>query len=189
MTLALTPDPGQTGGVSRSIGPEPEITFARLTEAPFDDLLRLLNEPRNARHMPLSEPFSPEQAEEWISAKDSRWEEDGYGPWAVFLDETFAGWGGFQLEAHGPDYGLVLLPEFWGHGLAITRRALDRGFGDLGLDTVLIALPPTRNPDRAVARLGFEPDGEVEYFGLTFRQYRLTRRRWSQVLPRLPIDT
>jgi [ribosomal protein S5]-alanine N-acetyltransferase len=40
-------------------------------------------------------------------------------------------------------------------------------------------LPHTRSPDRAVARLGFQPDGEVDYGGVAFRQYRLTRQAWT----------
>ncbi|HVK45469.1 MAG TPA: hypothetical protein VM429_11260 [Micropruina sp.] len=43
---------------------------------------------------------------------------------------------------------------------------------------MLIALPYTRNPGRVVARFGFVPDGEVNYGGTTFRQYRLDRNAW-----------
>ena len=99
--------------------------------------------------------------------------------WAVLVDHEFAGWGGFQREDNGADFALVLSPDFWGHGAEITRAALDRGFGELGLDAVVIALPYTRSPDRVVARFGFVPDGEVSYGGAVFRQYRLTRRAWS----------
>ena len=42
-----------------------------------------------------------------------------------------------------------------------------------------VSLPHTRSPDRAVARLGFQPDGEVDYGGVGFRQYRLTRAAWA----------
>ena len=73
----------------------------------------------------------------------------------------------------------MLLPKYWGHGADITRAALDRGFAELGLDEVIIALPYTRNPARVVARFGFIPDGEVTYDGAAFRQYRLTRQAWS----------
>lgn len=52
------------------------------------------------------------------------------------------------------------------------------GSRKLGLDVVVIALPLTRSPTRAVARLGFVPDGEVVYGGAPFRQYRLTRETW-----------
>jgi hypothetical protein len=56
---------------------------------------------------------------------------------------------------------------------------LERGFTELRLTDVLIALPHTRSPDRAVARLGFQPDGEVDHGGVAFRQYRLTRAAWE----------
>lgn len=109
-----------------------------------------------------------------------RWSVDGLGPWAVLVNGGFAGWGGFQREENGVDFALVLAPEHWGHGTAIARAALDRGFDVLGLDVVLIALPYTRSPDRAVRRFGFLPDGEVTYDGATFRQYRLTGDGWRR---------
>lgn len=157
------------------------ITFARLTEVDLGEVRDLLAEPRNARHLPLSggDEVTLESAAAWVAAKDGQWDEHGFGPWAVLVDGELAGWGGFQAEENGADFALVLRPPFWGHGAAITRRALARGFGELGLDEVLIALPYSRNPDRAVARYGFAPAGEVEYGGVRFRQYRLTRAAWS----------
>ena len=162
-----------------SLVPRARIGFVRLTEMPIAAVLTLLNEPRNARHMPLASRFTEESAAEWVAAKDGQWNANGYGPWAVLVDGELAGWGGFQREANGADFGLVLFPQHWGLGADITRMALDRGFGELGLDEVIIALPYTRNPARVVARFGFVPDGEVTYNGAPFRQYRLTRRAWS----------
>jgi ribosomal-protein-alanine N-acetyltransferase len=160
---------------------EARIDFVRLTEVPLSAVLTLLNEPRNARHMPLSGEFSEESAAEWVQGKDGQWDAHGYGPWAVLVDGEFAGWGGFQHEENGADFALVLLPEQRGHGAEITRAALDRGFDELGLDDVIIALPFTRSPTRVVARFGFVPDGEVSYDGSSFRQYRLTRDLWAAV--------
>jgi ribosomal-protein-alanine N-acetyltransferase len=156
------------------------VEFVRLTEVPLPQVVDLLNEPRNARHMPLSGTFTAASAAAWVEAKDAQWSTHGYGPWAVLVDGRFAGWGGFQREENGADFALVLNPEHWGHGRAITRAALDRGFDELGLDAVLIALPPTRSAERAVRRFGFEPDGEVTYDGATFRQYRLTPDGWRR---------
>ena len=156
------------------------IEFARLTQVPLPEIVTLLNEPRNARHMPLSGTFSIRSAADWVHGKDQQWETHGYGPWAVLVDGEFAGWGGFQHEENGADFALVLIPGHWGHGAEITRAALDRGFGELGLDEVIIALPQSRNPTRVVARFGFVPDGEVSYDGADFRQYRLTREAWER---------
>ena len=160
---------------------ETRIEFVRLSEVSIIEVLDVLNEPRNGRHLPLGgERFTEASAGEWVAAKDGQWEVHGYGPWAVRVDGEFAGWGGFQHEANGADFALVLKPTHWGHGAAVTREALNRGFSELGLETVLIALPYTRNPDRVVARFGFEPDGEVQYGGTTFRQYRLDRHAWLE---------
>ncbi len=158
----------------------PRIDFVRLTEIELETVAALLNEPRNSRHMPLAGTFSHDEAAAWVAAKDGQWQTSGYGPWAVLVDGSFAGWCGFQAEENGADFGLVLLPEFWGHGAAIARQALDVGFARFGFDVVIIALPYSRSPDRAVARFGFEPDGEVSYGDARFRQYRLTRRAWSE---------
>ena len=155
------------------------ITFSRLPEAPFDDVFRLINEPRNARHMPLFSPFTPEEARDWIAGKDGQWTENGYGPWAVFIDDELVGWGGFQREEDGADYGLVLFPEFWGHGLEITRAALSRGFIEFDFEEIYALLPLTRNADRAMGRVGFEALGVIDYDGIPFRQYRLRRDRWE----------
>ncbi len=131
--------------------------------------------------MPLSGEFSELSAAAWVQEKDAQWAAHGYGPWAVLVDGVFAGWGGFQHEQNGADFALVLLPEAWGHGAQITWAALDRGFDELGLDDVIIALPFSRSPTRVVARFGFAPDGEVSYGDTTFRQYRLTRSGWAAV--------
>jgi RimJ/RimL family protein N-acetyltransferase len=158
---------------------DPQIVFARLPEIDVEAVVALLNEPRNARHMPLAgEPFTAQAAASWVQDKDAQWARNGYGPWAIVIDGEFAGWGGFQREHDGADLALVLAPRFWGHGAAVARRALDTGFDELGLTAVLIALPYTRFPDRAVARWGFEPVGDVVFDGTPFRRYRLERARW-----------
>ncbi|MGZ8804375.1 MAG: GNAT family N-acetyltransferase [Microbacterium sp.] len=157
----------------------PSIVLVRLTEVDVEEVAALLNEPRNARHMPLAgEPFTTTTAAAWVAHKDSQWDANGYGPWAILVDDEFAGWGGFQAEEDGADLGLVLRPAFWGRGQTIARLLLDHGFRAMGLPAVLVALPYTRSPDRVMARWGFEPDGDITLGGTAFRRYRLERARW-----------
>lgn len=159
---------------------DPSISFVRLTEVRIDDVVALLNEPRNARHMPLvGEPFTEASAAAWMTAKDAQWDLNGYGPWAILLDGEFAGWGGFQAEPDGADLALVLHPRFWGRGADVARRAIDAGFDELGLEAVLVALPYSRTPGAVLARWGFVPAGEAVHDGVRFRQYRLSRDRWT----------
>ena len=69
---------------------EPLITFVRLPEVPILEVLDVLNEPRNGRHLPLAgERFSETSAAEWVAAKDGQWKVHGYGPWAVRVDGEF----------------------------------------------------------------------------------------------------
>ncbi|CAI9403228.1 GNAT family N-acetyltransferase [Aestuariimicrobium sp. T2.26MG-19.2B] len=159
-------------------GNEKPIRFGRLTEVPLEEVSALLNEPRNARHMPLAHRLSEGEVAAWVRGKDAQWSSEPYGPWAIWVGDRFAGWGGFQREDEDADFALVLLPAFWGWGSVITTAALDRGFDELGLDSVTIALPDSRNPDQAVARFGFVPDGEVSYDGTSFRRFRLSRSVW-----------
>lgn len=163
------------------VSERPRIEFVRLNAVPLPDVVALLNEPRNARHMPLAGEFSEAESAEWMRGKDAQWDRHGYGPWGILLDGVFAGWGGFQYEDDGPDFALVLRPEHWGRGASIARAALDRGFEDFGFDVVFIALPFTRRSTGAVARWGFVPDGEVSLGGSLFRRYRLTREVWAAV--------
>ncbi len=131
----------------------PRIELTRLTGVPVEEVAALLNEPRNAPHMPLvGEPFTVPAAEAWVGAKDAQWAEHGYGPWAVMVDDRFVGWGGFQHE-------------------------------EAGADLALVALPYSRtSPDRALARWGFEPAGETTFGEVVFRQYRLTADDWRAAL-------
>ena len=156
----------------------PTIQFARLPDVDLTEVLALLNEPRNARHMPLADTFDSTSGQAWVAGKDAQWAEYGYGPWAIVINGAFAGWGSFQHEPNGADFALVLAPTYWGHGAAIVRAALEIGFTELDLDAVLIALPSSRHPDRVVRRFGFTPDGDVDYNGACFHQYRLTRTNW-----------
>lgn len=158
----------------------PRIVLERLTRVPVEGIAALLNEPRNARHMPLARGgFTLESAAQWAAAKDAQWEHHGYGPWAILLGDELAGWGGFQREDDGADFALVLDPRFRGHGPAIARELLSVGFDELALSEVLIALPHSRSsPDGAVARWGFRPAGEIEFDGIVFRRYRLSAADW-----------
>jgi len=149
------------------------ITFHRLSDVASEDWVRLLNDPDVRRHMPLARgEWQEGEARGWAEGKDAQWEANGYGPWAIRIDEAFAGWGGFQQEGDEADLGLVLLPGFWGHGSRIFAELVRRG-REMKLGKVAILLPPSRVRLKGLVRLGFEPSGEVEYDGQRFLKFRL----------------
>ena len=158
--------------------PTPVVEFRRLTEIPLSTVKTLLNEPRNARHMPLAAPFDDARTAEWVESKDAQWAADGYGPWAVVVDGQFVGWGGFQRENVGPEFALVLSPSYWGVGADVTRADLEHGFREFRFQEVFVALPYSRSPDGLMNRLGFTSVEESESGGVRFRCYRLTLDTW-----------
>jgi RimJ/RimL family protein N-acetyltransferase len=151
------------------------LTVHRLTDIPAEIWLPLLNHPEVRRHMPLAGDtvWTEALAIEWAAGKDRQWAANGFGPWALKIDGRFVGWGGFQQEGEDADFGLVLLPEFWGHGFAIARDLFDHDRASLGSRTISILLPPSRTRMKGLARLGFVPDGEFDYDGHRFLKFSL----------------
>lgn len=147
-----------------------QIEFERLTGVAIPELVALFNDPEVRRHLPLTRStFTPEMCERFVAAKERLWAEHGYGPWAFFVDGAFAGWGGLQPEGDDADFGLVLLPRYWGIGRKLYREVLRHAFQVMGLESVIVLLPPSRMRVRALSRLGFRPDGEGEVGGERYR--------------------
>lgn len=159
--------------------PEPAIALVRLTEVPLEAVHALLNDERSQRHLPLAAPCTLDQAAAWVADKDAQWEAAGYGPWAVTVDGRLAGWGGFQREEDDADLALVLHRAHWGLGRTLHGLMIERGFTELGLDAVTVALPFSRDASQVLQRFGFRPDGVVLHGGVPFRRYRLTRVEWE----------
>ena len=150
------------------------IRFVPLASIAPADLVHMLNDPDVRRHMPLAgEDWDELRASAWAKAKDAQWERNGYGPWAILIGDAFAGWGGFQQEGDEADLGLVLLPQYWGHGVTIFRQMIRRG-NAMGIANVTVLLPPSRVRLKGLARLGFVPAGEIDYGGHRFLKFRLS---------------
>lgn len=150
------------------------LEFKRLTEVDPIDIISLNNNPDVLRQMPLgSANFDLAKAKEWVQQKDAQWQQYGYGPWAIFIDQQFAGWGGLQYEEGDADLALVLHPNFWGSGKEIFDEIVKRAFTSLGLESITILLPPSRTRIKGIFRLGFQPNGEVNIEGARFQRFRL----------------
>ena len=151
-----------------------QLEFKRLSEISCTEIIALNTHPLVRRQMPLStENISEAECLEWVEGKEQQWERYGYGPWAFLIEGKFAGWGGLQYEDGDADLGLVLHPDYWGMGKSIYNEIIKRAFGEMGLESVTILLPPSRKRVKGVLRLGFELDGEVEFSGERFIRYRL----------------
>ena len=153
-----------------------EIAFTRLTQIPSVAIIDLMNEPAVRRHLPLAQgEFGEVDCDRFVAMKEQMWEENGFGPWAFWLDGEFIGWGGLQPEGNDVDVGLILSQKYWGAGLAIYRRILKQAFEELCIDSITALLPPSRTRVTALRRLGFREDGEVVIQDQRFIRYRLIR--------------
>jgi [ribosomal protein S5]-alanine N-acetyltransferase len=151
-----------------------KVAFKRLTEIRPDSIIELMNDPAVRRHLPLARgDFGESERESFVAAKERMWEERGFGPWAFVLDGEFIGWGGLQPEGDDVDLGLVLRRKHWGAGPVLCRRILTYAFEELGVDSVIALLPPSRIRVAALRRLGFREDGEILIEDQRFVRYRL----------------
>ncbi|MEZ0196176.1 GNAT family N-acetyltransferase [Pseudomonas qingdaonensis] len=152
----------------------PSLTFRHLSDVSTDDIMALNNNPDVLRQMPLGRPdFDEKKCKVWVAQKEAQWVLNGYGPWAFFVENEFAGWGGLQKEGDDADLALVLHPHYWGLGKVIFNEIVRRAVQELRLESITLLLPPTRVRIKGVLRLGFRPDGEVDIDGTYFRRYRL----------------
>ncbi len=154
------------------------IEFAKLGDVKEELIIELMNNDQVGLQMPLlRDGFSSEQCQQFLLAKQQLWREHGYGPWAFLIDGEFAGWGGLQPEQGDADFALVLHPDYWGWGRKIFEKVKVWAFEDMGLHSITILLPPSRPNSKAVHRLGFVDDGELNVDGETFLRFRLNNPR------------
>lgn len=154
--------------------PTRHITFARLPEVPPHEIIAHMADPRVAQHLPLlTAPWDQQVVSEFVAAKESCWQRDGLGHWAIYCDGRYVGWGGFQKEGREWDYGLVLKSEHFGLGALITRKAIAFARADARIPWVTFLLPTSRRKLAALARLGAIFVEEIECTGVRFLKYRL----------------
>jgi len=152
--------------------------YKQLNEARKEDFIQLMNHPKLRKHMPLlRRHFGETEYKEFIDAKQTLWSDYGFGPWAIFGDGKFIGWGGLQPEHGDADLALVLHPDYWGMGKDISRQIIKRAFTEMRFDSIIILFPPTRTRVKGILRLGFYADGEVDLEGERFLRYRLDAPR------------
>jgi len=150
------------------------LEFKHLKDVRNSDIIHLNNNPLVRRQMPLARGYFGEtECIGWVDAKEGLWQKYGYGPWAFIIDDRFAGWGGLQYEDGDADLALVLHPDYWGSGKIIYEEIIGRAFGEMRLQSVTVLLPPTRTRVKAILRLGFQLEGEVEISSERFIRYRL----------------
>lgn len=146
----------------------------------------------------LQGPQERARSDAFVDRVARRWDERGWGLWALERTDTgdFVGYTGlWPAEFEAPftpavEVGWRLARTHWGHGFAseAAREALRFGFEDAGLDEVVsFTAVGNERSRRVMERIGLvrDPDGDFEHpsvpEGSPIRPhvfYRLPRERW-----------
>jgi ribosomal-protein-alanine N-acetyltransferase len=162
--------------------------------APFAELNA---DPAVMEHFPAR--LSRAESDAMIDRVDARFDEYGYGLWALEIAATgeFIGFTGLQMPGFDAPFmplveiGWRLARSAWGHGYAseAARRALAIGFDDFRLGQIVSFTATTNIRSQAVmVRLGMTHDPADDFdhprqpVGSPLRRhvlYRLTRQQYS----------
>lgn len=118
-----------------------------------------------------------------VDTSQRRFEEGGLGLWSVHgLDDRLLGFAGFRPFFEPPRLQLLygLLPEHWGHGLAVeaATAVVDYAFDVVGHTVVGAAIDvPNVASARVLERLGMTPDDTAPDLPHT-AFYSLEREVW-----------
>lgn len=147
--------------------------------------LALWGDPAVARHIYAGGPPAAAEIEARLSREMAGAAEHGIQYWPVFLLAGGAHVGCCGLRPCRPDegiheFGVHLLPEYWGQGLAVeaARAVVGYAFGTLGARGLFAGHNPTNEASRKMlVRLGFRytHDEYYEPTGLNHPSYLLTR--------------
>lgn len=152
------------------------MEFRNLQMVERQKIINLMSNENVSRYLPLmTGTFSSKSCDRFLQEKAKLWEKHGYGPWAIFIHDEFAGWGGLQLENDEVEFALVLHPEYWGWGKRIFDKTLAWAFSNTDIESITICLPVSRPNSNGILRLGFSEESLVSIEGQKFRKYRFNK--------------
>lgn len=170
--------------MSESVVETERLTLRRYRLGDLDDLAPILGDAETMRFYPA--PKTREEARQWIERNLRRYEQDGFGLWAMVLKETgeFAGNCGLVAqvvdEREEVEIAWHVKRSLWGQGLA-TEAAMacrDHGFAVLGLERIISLIRPANVPSRRVAeKIGMSVETVTIWGGLPHFVYALEHRR------------
>ena len=152
------------------------IELKPLRSVPRELVIEQMNDARVRRHLPLATgDFNDAAYDRFLAGKEAMWSDHGYGPWAFYMDDRYAGWGGLQPDDGEAELALVLCPWAFGYGRLIAAKVIDWGFRELGVDRILVYLPESRSVERFLSNGGFRRDGHISIQEITFSRFILMR--------------
>ncbi|HWX53186.1 MAG TPA: GNAT family N-acetyltransferase [Verrucomicrobiae bacterium] len=133
------------------------LQLRRYTLADLDALAPIVSDPVAMEFYPA--PLVRQGAEDWIQRNLKRYQQDGFGKWAMVLKDSgeFIGDCGCMVQdVEGEkeiEVGYLVRRDLWGKGYATeaARACMDYAFGRLGVDRVISMIRPENQRSRKVA--------------------------------------
>lgn len=177
------------------------LLMRRWTGTDREPFAALNADPQVMEHFPA--PLSRAESDALIDRIEARFDESGFGLWALEVAATgefigFAGLSVARFQAHftpAVEIGWRLARSAWGHGYATEAalRALGYAFDDAHIDEVVSFTSVLNVRSQAVMRrigMSRDPSGDFEHplvpEGHRLRHhvlYRITAVRWKDVRP------
>lgn len=164
------------------------LRLRRWREEDLEPYARICADPEVMRYMTGGgdAAFTREQSEEQVERFIRRWEEHGFGLWAVEekYSGAFIGRIGLMRQddwlegKHKTEVGWLLDRAFWGRGLATegARSSLYHGFEELGLERIISIIQPANLASRRVAeKVRMTLRGETRWRGHDVVWYAVDR--------------
>ncbi len=169
------------------------LVLRPLAMVDLDDLAKWYADEEVMRYIGSGNAIERERSRQSLEWMIAGFEADGFGQLAVERkeDRAFMGRCGILVwdaetwtptrasEAQGQveiEVGYLLGSEYWGHGYATEAATAVRDWAldNLRLERLIALIRPGNDRSSGVARkLGMEPDGEVEIFGMCAVVYAL----------------
>jgi RimJ/RimL family protein N-acetyltransferase len=166
----------------------PRLWLREQTMDDLDDLAAILCDRETMSFYPR--PFSRADALAWMERNLRRYDELGYGLWAMILkdDGSFIGQCGLTVQTVESVYeveaGWHVNRAYWRSGFATeaARSCRDYGFEVIGLERLVSIILPANVASQGVARnIGMTPERTVTHAGLPHLLFTMRRPTSSSV--------
>lgn len=134
------------------------LYLREMTQADYADLCEILQDEKTM--YAYEHAFSDEEAHEWLNKQISRYENDGFGLWAVidkereiFLGQCGITWQNCDGE-NVPEIGYLFKRKYWHNGYAAeaARGCVKYAFDTLGFDKIYSIIRDNNYASQNVAR-------------------------------------
>ncbi len=167
------------------------LLLRKMTDADFPALCRMLQDEEVM--YAYAHAFSDEEAHDWLSRQQARYQQYGFGLWAAILKksgEMIGQCGVTVQDCNGREVlevGYLFCKDFWGQGYATeaAKACRDYAFTQFHADEVFSIIRDNNFPSQRVAkRNGMQPRGGFtkHYYGIDMPHivYSIQREEWEQ---------